>query len=133
MDSINAVPLPFPRTRSSIQKNWMNSTVIPTPPTIPPTIAPSSRSETARRRYFSRPIFSPLYRISPPRTARLVVPIVRSTEIAGIASAHRHVDRRFRELRIEAALIEFSDQRPFQFVAFVEEGDAERKTDVGEN
>src|SRR5439155_17141675 len=43
------------------------------------------------------------------------------------ASAHRHVYRGFRELGIEAALIEFSDQRPLQFVAVVEEGDAERK------
>src|SRR5471030_2161041 len=111
----------------------MNSTVVQTSPTIPPTILPRSRNETAKRLYFCFPIFSVLYPTSPPSTAFLVVPTVRSTEIAGISSAHRHVHRRLRELRVEAALIEFGNQRPFQFVAFIEEGDAERKTDVGEN
>src|SRR6185437_2263543 len=48
-------------------------------------------------------------------------------------SAQRHVHRRFRQLDIEAALVELGDQRPFQFVAFVEEGEAERKADIAEN
>src|SRR6202023_2726551 len=69
----------------------------------------------------------------PPSTARLVSPIVRSTAIAGMASAQRYVDRRFGKLRVEAALIEFGDQRPFQLVTLVEEGDAEGKTDIAEN
>src|SRR4030081_3738355 len=46
---------------------------------------------------------------------------------------HRHVFRGSRELRVEAALIECSDQRAFQLVALVEEGDAEGKAYVGEN
>jgi len=50
-----------------------------------------------------------------------------------MASAQRHIYRRFREFRVEAALIELSHQRPLQFVALVEEGDAERKADIGEN
>src|ERR1700759_2693606 len=41
--------------------------------------------------------------------------------------AQRHIDRGFRELCIEAALIEFRHQRPLQLVALVEEGDAEGK------
>src|SRR5580704_13730271 len=69
----------------------------------------------------------------PPRTARLVSPIVRSTAIAGMASAQRYVDRRFGKLRVEAALIEFRYQRPFQLVTLVEEGDAEGKADIAEN
>ena len=50
-----------------------------------------------------------------------------------VVSSKRHVHRGFRQLRIEAALIEFGDQRPFQLVAFVEEGDAEGKADIAED
>src|SRR5206468_4236885 len=45
----------------------------------------------------------------------------------------RHVHRRLRQFLVEAALIEFGHQRPLQLVALVEEGDAERKTDVAED
>src|SRR6266566_4359892 len=44
-----------------------------------------------------------------------------------------HVDRRFRQLGIEAALIEFGHQRPLQLIAFVQKGDAEGEADVVEN
>src|SRR5579871_1530538 len=111
----------------------MKSTVIQTSPTMPPTIFFFSRSETAKRRYRGFPIFCSLYRRRSPRTARLVSPIVRSTAIAGMASAQRYVDRRFGKLCVEAALIEFGHQRPLQLVTFVEEGDAERKADIAEN
>src|SRR4030081_488364 len=57
----------------------------------------------------------------------------RPRERGGRRLRHRHVYRGLRELRVEAALIEFSDQRAFQLVALVEEGDAEGKADVGEN
>src|ERR1700744_3615829 len=49
------------------------------------------------------------------------------------ALAQRNIDRGFRQLRVEAALIEFSHQRPFQFVALVEEGDTEGKAEIAEN
>src|SRR5579864_9448603 len=49
------------------------------------------------------------------------------------SSRQRHVDRRFCQFCIEAALIEFGHQRPLQFVAFVEEGDAEGETDIAED
>src|ERR1700722_1271583 len=38
---------------------------------------------------------------------------------AGTKLTHRHVHRRLREFGVEAALIAFGDQRPFQFVALV--------------
>src|ERR1700731_4848586 len=49
------------------------------------------------------------------------------------ALRQRHVDRGFSELRVEAALIELSDQRPFQLIALVEERDPEGKADMAEN
>src|SRR4051812_29658759 len=50
-----------------------------------------------------------------------------------LRSAQRHVHRALRQLRIEAALVEFGHQRSLQFIAFVEKGDAEGKADVAEN
>src|SRR5262249_18409831 len=51
----------------------------------------------------------------------------------GERSAERHVDCRFRQLRIEAALVELGDQGTLELVALVEEGDAEREADIGED
>src|SRR3954453_10627532 len=48
-------------------------------------------------------------------------------------STHRHVDGGLGQFRVEAALIELSDQRPFQLVAFVEERNPERKFDIAED
>src|ERR1700746_658363 len=71
-------------------------------------------------------VFDVVILISPPVVlAACVVPA-----FAGTTLAHRHVDRGFWELNVEAALIEFGHQRTLQFVALVEEGDAERKPDV---
>src|SRR5215472_4472182 len=47
--------------------------------------------------------------------------------------AQRNVDRGLRKLGVEAALVELRHQRPLQFVALVEEGDAEGKSDIAEN
>src|SRR3954466_8435358 len=50
-----------------------------------------------------------------------------------VKSAERHVHRRFRQLRVEAALVELGDEGTFELVALVEEGDPERKTDVAKD
>src|SRR5208337_4040174 len=47
--------------------------------------------------------------------------------------AQRHVHGRFRQLRAEAALIKFSNDRPLQLIAFVDEGEPEGKADVLED
>src|SRR5438477_5857705 len=60
-------------------------------------------------------------------------PSPRSRAEVRKGSTHRHVDGRLGEFRVEAALIELSDQRPFQLVAFVEERNAERKSDIAKN
>src|SRR5262245_65214861 len=49
------------------------------------------------------------------------------------ALRQRHVDGGFRELGVEAALIELRHQRPLELVTLVEEGDAEGKADIAEN
>lgn len=68
-------------------------------------IVPQRDSKTA----ISLPsVFPSLEEISQPEAARRLFPIVRLTKIKEIALAHRDVYRRFRKLRIEAALIEFS-------------------------
>src|SRR5690349_13665573 len=48
-------------------------------------------------------------------------------------SGEGDIHRRLRELGVEAALIEFRDQRPLQLVTLVEEGDTERKADIAED
>src|SRR6187401_2378894 len=48
-------------------------------------------------------------------------------------SAQRHVHRRFRQLDAEATLIKFGHDRAFEFVAFVQEGEPECKTDIVED
>src|SRR3954469_23886488 len=50
----------------------------------------------------------------------------RSLHAQGRYSGKRHVDRGLRQFGVEAALVELGNQRPLQFVALVEEGDAER-------
>src|SRR5262249_5498036 len=47
--------------------------------------------------------------------------------------AERHVDCRFRQLRLDAALIALGDQGTLELVALVEEGDAEGKADIAED
>src|SRR5690242_19792153 len=47
--------------------------------------------------------------------------------------AQRHIDGGFRQLGIEAALIELRDQWPLQLVALVEEGNAEGEADIAED
>src|SRR3989442_3286882 len=49
------------------------------------------------------------------------------------ALAQRDVHRGFGKLGVEAALIEFGDDRPFQLIALVEKRDAEREAEVAEN
>src|SRR5262245_50267573 len=51
----------------------------------------------------------------------------------GPPSAQRHVDRRFRQLLAEAALIELGDDRPLQLVTLVDEGEPEGEADVLED
>src|SRR5215469_11353553 len=51
----------------------------------------------------------------------------------GAFSAQRDVYRTLRQLLSEATLIEFGDQRPLQFVAFVDEGQPEGKADIVED
>src|SRR5215475_13821136 len=48
-------------------------------------------------------------------------------------SGQSHVHGGLRQFDAEAALIELGDDRPFQFVAFVQEGEPERKTDIVED
>src|SRR5690606_37650110 len=45
-------------------------------------------------------------------------------------STQSHIDRGFAQFDIEAALVEFSDQRSLEFVAFVEERDSEGKAQI---
>src|SRR6202161_2133130 len=75
--------------------------------------------------------------LDPVRNLIFDVVIVASPRVvpakAGTKLTHRHVHRRLREFGVEAALIEFGDQRPFQLVTLVEEGNGERKAELGEN
>src|SRR5262245_27344426 len=50
-----------------------------------------------------------------------------------LRSAKRHIHRRLRQLNTEAALIEFSDNRAFKFVALVQKGESERKPNIVED
>ena len=45
-------------------------------------------------------------------------------------AAQRDIHRTFRQLDAEAALVELGDRLPLQFIAFVDEGEAERKADI---
>src|SRR6516164_217233 len=64
--------------------------------------------------------------------ARRRLPLIARSGTSN-ASAQRDVERALRQLLPEAALIEFSHQRAFELVAFVEEGQAEREADILED
>src|SRR6202022_172092 len=49
------------------------------------------------------------------------------------ASTHDDIYRALRQLLAKTALIEFRDECAFQFIAFVEKGQSERKAGVAEN
>src|SRR5439155_18525836 len=56
---------------------------------------------------------------------RFAPPRVHLSGTTSQTLAERHVDRRFRQLRVEAALIELGDQRTLEVVALFEESDSE--------
>ncbi len=48
-------------------------------------------------------------------------------------STQRDIDRRFRQLHSETALIELGHDRPLELVALVQEGEPEREADILED